>query len=164
MRLSNTSAFRFFFITFLVLNSFNSIAEETSLIEGHWLTSASIVEVKKCNNELCATIKHIFVDDGTDPKSILDSNNKKKSLRNRPLIGVNLLEGFEYLQASETHYKEGKIYDPGRGRVFKSNLQLLKSGNLKVEGCFMRVCGHEEWQPLKIMINEDGTRSAELKN
>ena len=24
----------------------------------------------------------------------------------------------------------------------------------------MRVCGHEEWQPLKIMINEDGTRSA----
>ena len=119
---------------------------------------------KKCNNELCATIEHIFVDEGTDPKSILDSNNKKKSLRNRPLIGINLLEGFEYLQASETHYKEGKIYDPGRGRVFKSNLQLLKSGNLKVEGCFMRVCGHEEWQPLKIMINEDGTRSAELKN
>ena len=79
------------------------------------------------------------------------------------MVGINLLEGFEYSQSSETHYKEGKIYDPGRGRVFKSNLQLLENGNLKVEGCFMRVCGHEEWQPLNITLNKDGTRSAELK-
>ena len=52
MRLSNTSAFRFFFITFLVLNSFNSIAEETSLIEGFWLTSASIVEATEMKAEI----------------------------------------------------------------------------------------------------------------
>ncbi len=164
MKLLNTSVCKFIHISFLVLCSLNTNTQEDNLIEGYWLTSASIVEVKKCDNELCATIEHIFVEEGVDPKSILDTNNKKKSLRNRPLVGINLLEGFEYSQSSETHYKEGKIYDPGRGRVFKSNLQLLENGNLKVEGCFMRVCGHEEWQPLNIILNKDGTRSAELKN
>jgi uncharacterized protein (DUF2147 family) len=164
MKLLNTSVYKFIQISFLVLCSLNTNAQEDNLIEGYWLTSASIVEVKKCDNELCATIEHIFVEEGVDPKSILDNNNKKKSLRNRPLVGINLLEDFEYTQSNETHYKEGKIYDPGRGRVFKSNLQLLENGNLKVEGCLMRVCGHEEWQPLNIILNKDGTRSAELKN
>ena len=164
MKLLNTSVYKFIHISFLVLCSLNTNAQEDNLIEGYWLTSASIVEVKKCDNELCATIEHIFVEEGVDPKSILDNNNKKKSLRNRPLVGINLLEDFEYTQSNETHYKEGKIYDPGRGRVFKSNLQLLENGNLKVEGCLMRVCGHEEWQPLNIILNKDGTRSAELKN
>mgnify|MGYP003321014797 FL=1 len=58
--------------------------------------------------------------------------------------------------------KNGKIYDPGRGKIFKSNLYVLESGNLKVEGCLFGICGHEEWQPLKVIINKDGTRSAEL--
>ena len=57
--------------------------------------------------------------------------------------------------------KDGKIYDPGRGRVFKSNLYLLDDGTLKVEGCFMGICDHEIWQPLVVTINEDGTRTAE---
>ena len=152
------------YLLILAFLSINIFSESNNRFLGYWLTSASIVHVKDCEQSLCATIEHIFVDEGVDPKSILDTNNKTKSLRNRPLVGINLLQGFEYSQSSETHYKEGKIYDPGRGRVFKSNLQLLENGNLKVEGCFMRVCGHEEWQPLNITLNKDGTRSAELKN
>ena len=57
--------------------------------------------------------------------------------------------------------KNGKIYDPGRGRVFKSNLYLLDDGTLKVEGCLISICDHEIWQPLVVTINEDGTRTAE---
>ena len=57
------------------------------------------------------------------------------------------------------------IYTPNLIRVYKlSNLYLLDNGNLKVEGCLLRVCGHEEWKPMDVIINEeDGTRSAILR-
>jgi uncharacterized protein (DUF2147 family) len=142
-----------------VSSSISSESKET--MEGYWLTSQSIVQVKNCDKNLCATIEHLFVDDDIDPKSIMDSNNKKRSLRDRPLIGINLLEDFPSSTLGMKVLKNGKIYDPGRGRVFKSNLYLLDDGTLKVEGCLISICDHEIWQPLVVTINEDGTRTAE---
>ena len=150
----------YIFLTLLAISS--SISAETNkTMEGFWLTSQSIVQVKNCDKNLCAIIEHLFVDDDVDPKSIMDSNNKKRSLRDRPLIGINLLEEFPSNASDKKVLKDGKIYDPGRGRVFKSNLYLLDDGTLKVEGCLMGICDHEIWQPLVVTINEDGTRTAE---
>ena len=150
----------YLFLTMLAISSFTN-AEPNKTMEGFWLTSQSIVQVKNCDKNLCAIIEHLFVDDDVDPKSIMDSNNKKKSLRDRPLIGINLLEEFPSNALGKKVLKNGKIYDPGRGRVFKSNLYLLEDGTLKVEGCLMGICDHEIWQPLVVTINEDGTRTAE---
>ena len=150
----------YLFFILLAISTFIS-AEPNKTMEGYWLTSQSIVQVKNCDKNLCATIEQLFVDDDTDPKSIKDSNNKKRSLRDRPLIGINLLEEFPSNALGKKVLKNGKIYDPGRGRVFKSNLYLLDDGTLKVEGCFMGICDHEVWQPLVVTINEDGTKTAE---
>ena len=150
----------YLFLTLLAISTFTS-AGPNKTMEGYWLTSQSIVQVKNCDKNLCATIEQLFVDDDTDPKSIKDSNNKKRSLRDRPLIGINLLEEFPSNASGKKVLKDGKIYDPGRGRVFKSNLYLLDDGTLKVEGCLMGICDHEIWQPLVVTINEDGTRTAE---
>ena len=150
----------YLFLTLLAISSSIS-AEPNKTMEGFWLTSQSIVQVKNCDKNLCAIIEHLFVDDDVDPKSIMDSNNKKRSLRDRPLIGINLLEEFPSNPLGKKVLKNGKIYDPGRGRVFKSNLYLLDDGTLKVEGCLMGICDHEIWQPLVVTINEDGTRTAE---
>ena len=150
----------FLFLVLLAVSSSTS-SEPNKTMEGYWLTSQSIVQVKNCDTNLCATIEQLFVDDGIDPKSIMDSNNKKRSLRDRPLIGINLLEEFPSNALGKKVLKDGKIYDPGRGRVFKSNLYLLDDGTLKVEGCLMGICDHEIWQPLVVTINEDGTRTAE---
>ena len=147
-------------LTLIVFTTF-ILSEEDNML-GYWLTSASIVQVEECNGMLCATIEHVFVEEGVDPKSVLDSNNKDASLRNRSLIGINLFTNFSYSEPYIKQLKNGRIYDPGRGKVFKSNLYMLENGNLKVEGCLLAICGHEEWQPLKVIINKDGTRSAEL--
>ena len=88
-----------------------SSKEDISII-GYWLTSQSIVHIKICEEGLCGTIEHIFVDEGVDPKSILDKNNKKKSLRGRSLVGVNLLEGFKYIEGkkiTKTIFVKNKI-------------------------------------------------------
>ena len=150
----------FICISFLIVG--HTVAEEEDEILGYWLTSQSIVLIDQCDDELCATIEHIFVDEGTDPKLILDSNNKDKSLRDRSIVGINLIKGFKF-QKGLNEYKGGKIYDPGRGRTFKSNIYLLENKNLKVEGCVMRLCGHEEWQALLVTIDDDGSKEAVLK-
>ena len=80
------------------------------------------------------------------------------------MIGINLLEDFPSYALDKKVLKNGKIYDPGRGRTFKSNLYLLDDGTLKVEGCLMGICDHEIWQPLVVTSNEDGTRTAEPMN
>jgi len=104
----------------------------------------------------------VFVEEGIDQKSILDNNNKEKSLRDRTLVGINLINGFKYIDGAKK-LSGGRIYDPGRGRTFKSNIYLLQNGNLKIEGCLLRMCGHEEWKPIIVTFNDDGTKKVELK-
>ena len=133
-------------------------------IIGYWLTSESVVEVKSCGDQICAEIVHLLVEEGIDPKSVLDENNTNANLRTRSLIGINLLEGFNNKIDSNNSIKDGKIYNPRDGRFYKSKLKLLNNGNLKVEGCLLFFCDGEEWRPLTVTLNEDGSRSAEIKN
>lgn len=146
-------------LSFLNLNIFAD-----SNIFGYWLTSGSVVKIENCNNQVCGKIITIFIDDEVDPKSILDDNNKNKSLRDRMLIGIDLLSEFEINDEDQKTFKGGKIYDPRSGNTYKSNLYLAQSGILKVEGCLAFICDGEEWQPLIVKTNEDGTQEAVLKN
>tara|TARA_B100000530_G_scaffold336611_1_gene291898 strand:+ start:1202 stop:1645 length:444 start_codon:yes stop_codon:yes gene_type:complete len=136
-------------LVFIIFCPFVFSEKNMNLFEGHWQTSSSIVLVKECNRELCAFIEKITTEDKDNFKQILDVNNRNKSLRQRPLVGINLLQDFSYPDKNIKMLRNGKIYDPGRGRIFKSNLYILDNGNLKVEGCFLRICGHEEWSRLK---------------
>ena len=137
-------------------------AEES--IVGYWLAPQSIFEIKNCDGALCAEIVQIFVAEGVDPKSILDSKNMDPELQSRPLIGINVLEGFYGEFNSKNTLKGGRIYNPRDGKTYKSKLHRLDNGNLRVEGCVLFICDGEEWQPLTVTINPDGSRAAVLKN
>ena len=67
------------YILFLILSFLNSNIFADDNIFGYWLTSGSIVEIENCNNQVCGKIVTVFVEDGVDPESILDENNKDKS-------------------------------------------------------------------------------------
>ena len=152
------------YILFLSLSFLNSNISADANIFGYWLTSGSIVKVENCDNLVCGKIITVFVEDGIDPNSILDKNNKNKSLRERALVGVDLLSEFQINREDQKTFKGGKIYDPRSGRTYNSNLYYKPSGNLKVEGCLRSFCRGEEWQPLVIEIYDDGTMKAKIKN
>ena len=145
-----------------MLISSNLFAE--SDLFGYWLTPGSIVLIEKCDKHLCAKIETIFVEDGRDPKLILDENNKNKSRRSRTIVGINVLSGFFIGDTEQKKFKGGKIYDPRRGREFKANIYLKEDGSLKAEGCLAFICDDEEWLPLVVTINADGTKEASLKS
>ena len=135
---------------------------ETNIF-GYWLTPGSIVKIENCDDYVCAKIETIFVEDGVDPKQILDDQNKDKSLRSRPLIGINVLYDFLIKDVGQKTFKGGKIYDPRRGSTYKSSLYLSDDGILRVEGCLAFICDGEDWRPLDVITNEDGTREAVLR-
>ena len=152
----------FYSIFFLIIFSANLSSEEG--IFGYWLTSGSIVKIETCNNSICGEIATVFTEEGVDPESILDENNKDKSKRERPIVGINILSDFSIEKSDQKIFKGGKIYDPRSGNTYKSNLYLNEDGTLKVEGCLAFICDGEEWQPLIVKIKEDGTKEAILKN
>jgi len=152
----------FYSIFFLIIFSVNLSSDEG--IFGYWLTSGSIVKIETCNNSICGEIATVFTEEGVDPKSILDENNKDKSKRERPIVGINILSDFSIEKSDQKIFKGGKIYDPRSGNTYKSNLYLNEDGTLKVEGCLAFICDGEEWQPLIVKIKEDGTKEAILKN
>jgi uncharacterized protein (DUF2147 family) len=138
-----------------------SYAGQASVL-GFWLTSESVVEVKICGEDICATIEQIFVGDDGDPLAILDEKNKDATLRTRALIGVNLFDGFDHTQAQQKKLKGGSVYNPRDGRFYDGKLNLLKNGHLKVQGCVLFLCDGEEWKPLDVSVNPNGTREAIL--
>jgi len=152
--------------SFLLASTFTiqqvQTAEES--IVGYWLASDSIFEIKNCDDALCGEIVQIFVAEGVDPKSILDNNNMDPELQSRPLIGINIFEGFNGEFNSKNTLKGGRIYNPRDGKSYKSRLRLLDNGNLRVEGCVLFICDGEEWRPLTVTINPDGSHTAVLKN
>ena len=72
-----------------------------------------------------------------------DVNNSNPALRNRPLLGINLLSGFK----AEGNEWKGSIYDPRRGKTFRSVVYKGKSGNLVVKGCVGPLCQTQTWTP-----------------
>ena len=120
----------------------NSLVAETSIF-GYWLTSESIIQIENCGDSLSGRIKHIIVAEGVDPEIILDNKNDNSELQSRPLIGINLLEGFDTRLDSKNALKTRRIYNPKDGRSYKSNLYLLENSNLKVEGCILFFCDGE---------------------
>ena len=60
--------------------------------------------------------------------------------------------------------KGGRIYDPRRGKFYNAELSMLENGNLFVEGCLLFLCDGEEWLPLEVTINPDGSRQATPKD
>ena len=141
-------------VSFLIaiLISSNLFSDEDMF--GYWLTPGSIVLIENCDNHLSAKIETIFVEEGLDPKSILDDNNKNKALRSRTIVGVNVLSGFLIEGSEQIEFKGGRVYDPRRGREFKASLYLKEDGKLN----------EEEWLPLVVTVKDDGTKEASLKN
>ena len=67
---------------------------------------------------------------GGQPK--VDRENPDTALRSRPIVGLRILNDFEYTGKSQ--WKRGTIYDPESGKTYKCTIKLQDDGTLKVRG------------------------------
>ncbi len=67
---------------------------------------------------------------GGKPKT--DRRNPNHELRNRPIVGMQLMTGFTL--AGKELWEGGKIYDPESGKTYKCKMTLVNPDRLEVRG------------------------------
>jgi len=115
---------------------------------GLWRSSdGGTTRIATCGAALCGYVASINppVDPATGrPRT--DKNNLDASKRDRPLVGIPVLIG---MQPDGSGRWTGQLYDIGRGQVFTGHLTEINQTTLRVEGCFLGICGGENMTRVK---------------
>lgn len=110
-------------------------AQEADKIVGVWWNDEKTtkIEVEKEDGKYIGTIVYMIpekYENGEPPK---DDENPDESLRNRSIIGIQILNGFEY-NAKDKEWKNGTIYDPKSGKTYDCYGWLESNDLLKLKG------------------------------
>lgn len=107
-------------------------AQSKSKVLGLWYNTEKTaqIEIMEKEDQLIGKLVWIKHEDG-DPETFTDLVNSDTSLRNRPLMGLTILEGLQYRNGVWT---DGKIYDPQSGLSYTCELQVKKKDILEVKG------------------------------
>jgi uncharacterized protein (DUF2147 family) len=128
------------FLTFLLSVSFALSADEDKIL-GLWNTSENDckIEIFKSGGKYCGRIawlrKPLYPADddrGMAGRPVVDRENPNPNLRSRPLIGLQLIEGFTYI--GKNVWEGGTIYNPDNGKTYRCKMILSAPNRLGVRG------------------------------
>lgn len=135
-----------YFLSILTLIYLGETPTYVSQIQGTWLSSDQEVklEIYKRGEKLYGKI--IWFKTGKDTgKFPYDEKNPNPKLRNRKIVGLEILQGFQYDGRSKK-WKHGSIYHPQYGKVFKGSMWLDGSDNLKIRAYWGLIYRTNTWQ------------------
>ncbi|SFI55946.1 DUF2147 domain-containing protein [Halpernia frigidisoli] len=124
-------------VPFLVffLNSSAQITKDDVL--GRWISTDNSVSVNVYRVGNSFQAKVIWFDErlgsGTPMETRHDSENPDPKLRNRKVIGMDVLENLDY-NSKTKRWENGKIYDASSGRTWDALAEIKKDGLLYVRG------------------------------
>jgi len=95
---------------------------------------AAQVRIDKCGNELCGRVVWLrspFDEEGCE---LRDGHNPDPSLRERSVVGLQVLSGLEPSSADGRTWSGGAIYDPANGSTYRCSAQLEGNDRLRIRG------------------------------
>jgi len=143
-----------FICAFHIFFTMATLAQDADDIIGLWITAGgdSHIEIYKKGKLYFGRIAMLKKPnyepgevDGMAGQPRIDRNNADASLRNRPLIALELMTNFLF---EDGIWRNGRIYNPRNGKNYRSRLKLTKSGELKVRGYigFFWLGGSSVWR------------------
>ncbi|UZD23180.1 DUF2147 domain-containing protein [Algoriphagus halophytocola] len=127
-----TCQFASIYLLVLLFHTQLATAQSKSKIYGAWYNTEETaqIEIMESKGTLLGKIVWLKNED-PEQEVFLDVVNRDSSLRDRPLMGLTILEGLSYHKGV---WKGGKIYDPESGLTYSCELQLMKKDLLEVRG------------------------------
>ena len=128
----------FFFLAFLLLSSAYLSAQADKVL-GFWLTEkgTSQVEIYKGTDGKYYGKVSWLDEPNEDGKPKVDDENSDPELQKRPILGLPLLQGFEY-DKKDAEWKNGSIYDPDNGKTYDCFMWFEDDESaLKIKGFVM---------------------------
>jgi uncharacterized protein (DUF2147 family) len=119
-----------------LLSCIDANAQESDQICGKWMSAQKnlLVQVYRENNDYKAKILWFKADDESKPMDEwTDKHNPDPSLRNRKILGMNVVKNLRY-NAKSKLWEDGDIYDSQSGRTWDASAAMTKDGSLKVIG------------------------------
>ena len=116
---------------------------------GVWLTPSgnSQIEIRPCGEKLCGKLVWFTEPRNTDGTLKLDEKNKNVALRNRPLLGLQMMSSF--IKTGDGKWTKGRIYNPEDGQTYRSKLEVKDQNTLSVSGCVLFFCKDQIWTRVK---------------
>jgi uncharacterized protein (DUF2147 family) len=111
---------------------------------GRWKTEThnAIVEISRCGASICGKV--VTSDAIRANPAMKDSKNANAALRNRPVQGMLMLNGFKHDGAGV--WSSGQVYNAEDGKTYSGKITPLGSGQLKLRGCvFFPLCKTQTW-------------------
>ena len=106
-------------------------------IEGKWISAEGNIIVQVIKTGATYSGKVVWFDDAgnkEDPMALrVDKNNPDHSLRQRKLLGMEVLTGLVY-NSDDEEWQDGKIYDPISGKTWSASATIISNGSLNVRG------------------------------
>jgi len=96
-------------------------AQNADQILGYWLTQDGDSQVKifkATNGKYYGEIKWLKTPNEEDGTPKLDDNNPDPDLQKKPVLGLQILKGFNY-DNDDKEWVDGTIYDPKNGKTYK---------------------------------------------
>jgi len=103
---------------------------------GQWYAEggAAVVEIAACGDALCGRVAWLHSPLDEDGCELRDKNNPDPALRNRRVIGLQILSGLVASDQNPVSWTGGTIYDPVSGNTYRCRLELEGHDRLRLRG------------------------------
>ena len=126
------------FLAVMITGSSLIFAQADKVI-GFWLTEkgTSQVEIYKAEDGKYFGRISWLEELNENGKPKVDEENSDDALKSRPILGLNILEGFDYNQEDQ-EWENGSIYDPDNGKTYDCYMWFDDDDNvLNIKGFVM---------------------------
>ena len=119
-----------------------SAAPALAHVEGMWMVKdGTILRIHNCGEAVCGNIAAL-----RHNQPATDRNNADPSQSSRSLLGVQVLQS---MRPAGSGKWTGRLYNVDDGKTYTGNLIEVGPDAIRIEGCWLGVCGGENLTRVK---------------
>ncbi|RZK47968.1 MAG: DUF2147 domain-containing protein [Pedobacter sp.] len=120
-------------LSLIILFTIFTLGVKAQKFEGTWLNSSKEgrIEIVKKGNAYFGKLIWIKEPNDEQGKPKLDKNNPNPQLRNKALIGTEIIKD---MKLNGAVLEDGSVYDPKTGKTYSCRIKLVGSDKMELRG------------------------------